>query len=170
MQAPRVPFSVGLAAVFALGVAFYVWKKGGIGGAASAAGAGVVDAGVAFVGGAATAAGTAASGAVGAIGATVGLPTPMQTTTDPRVARWIIDNAGYWQASLWSGVPALWAASSLPAGSGTAPPPGSPIADAFPNAATYDETARLLDRYPAPAPASNAPTFDASTINWMMGS
>src|SRR6185295_2337441 len=142
MKVPSVPPSVLLVVVAGLGVAWYVWKKGGVPAAASAAGAAVV-----------SAAGGAASGAVGAIGAGVGLPTPSSTTTDPRVARWLIDNVGWFEASMWSGVPALAAAYSIPAGTGIAPPAGSAIANAFPwllNAASYDETERLNARYPAP--------------------
>ena len=121
VAAPEVPASVALALVVAAGVALYVWKKGGIAQAASSAGAAAVNA-----------AGSAASGAVGAVGASVGLPTPDQTTTDPDVARWLIDHAGYFEASKWSGAPALFHAMLLPAGSGRAPAAGSALAAAFP--------------------------------------
>ena len=155
MQAPRVPFSVGLAAVFALGVAFYVWKKGGIGGAASAAGAGVVDAAGSFAAGAFGAVSTAASGAVDSAGAAVtgdsnwNLGGAIYDATHQPTS--FTDRYGAWVRNFWG------------------------IAPTDPNAAATDaanvaETARLIDRYPAPAPASNAPTFDASSINWMMGS
>lgn len=139
MTAPAVPWQVGLAVVFAAGVGLYVWKRGGIAQAASGAGAAIVNA-----------AGNAASGAVGAIGAGVGLPTPDETTTDPRVARWIINNAGYWKASQWAGLPALYAATALPVGSGRPPPGGTAAARAFEGYASYDETDRLMRRYPAP--------------------
>lgn len=83
------------------------------------------------------------SGAVGAVAGAVtgvvdgvsdaaGIPNTGQTTTDPRVARWLIDAAGYWQASLWSGVPALMQAMTMPEGSGTPPPAGSALALRFP--------------------------------------
>ena len=145
MKVPAVPWQVGLALLFAAGVGVYVLKRGGIAQAASGAGAAIVNA-----------AGNAASGAVGAIGAGVGLPTPDQTTTDPRVARWLIDNAGYWQASFWCGLPALVAGARMEPGTGQPPAAGSDIAKAFPNFAAYDESTRLLNRYPAPA--ANAPT------------
>ena len=122
-----------------VGVGFYVWSRGGLSNAAKGAGAAVVNA-----------AGAAVNGAVGAVSEAVGLPTPDDTTTDPRVARWIIDNAGAWQASKWAGVPALVAAAQLPAGSGKPPAPGTRLAAAFPNFADYDETDRLTRRYPAP--------------------
>lgn len=161
MDMPRVPPSVVLVTVAGLAVAWYVWKKGGVAAAASSAGAAVVDA-----------AGGVASGAVGAVSAGVGLPTPSDTTTDARVARWLIDNVGWWQASLWSGVPALLAAGSLPAGSGVAPPAGSKIAAAFPwltNAADYDETDRLNARYPAP-PKTILPVVDVwKPDTWGLG-
>ena len=63
-------------------LALYVSRQG-LGNVAASVGAGAVHA----VGG-------AASGAVGAIGQAVGLPTPAQTSTDPQVARWLIDNFG----------------------------------------------------------------------------
>lgn len=121
MKAPAVPLSVALVALGAGAVLFYVWKKGGVSQAASAAGSAVVSAGVG-----------AATGVVGGLGEVAGLPLPSDTTTDPRVARWLIDREGYFTASQWVGLPALWAAASLPAGSGTAPPAGSAIARAFP--------------------------------------
>lgn len=120
---------LALAAVV-LGAAYWVWRKGGLTAAASSIGAGVVSA----VGG-------ATSGAVGAVGAAVGLPTPDETTTDPRVARWIIDQAGYFTASKWAGVPALLEAVTLPAGSGTPPPAGSAAARALLPASTSTASA-----------------------------
>jgi len=112
---------LALAAVAAVaGLAFYAWRKGGIAPAAQALGAGVVNT-----------AGNVASGAVGAVGAAVGLPTPSETTTDPAVARWIIDNHGYMTASKWSGAPALLKASFMSEGSGTPPAPGSAAAKAL---------------------------------------
>lgn len=121
VSVPDVPPTIAIALVVAAGVAFYVWKKGGVSQAASAAGAAVVNA-----------AGSAASGAVGAVGAAVGLPTPDETTQDPAVARWLIDRAGYFEASKWSGAPALLSAAFMPAGSGTPPPLGSKVYAAFP--------------------------------------
>lgn len=136
---------VGLAAL-------YIVRKGGVQQAAQAVGAGAVEA----VGG-------AASGAVGAIGASVGLPTPSQTTTDAAVARWLIDNAGHMEASKWSGAVAYGRALFMDAGSGTPPPAGSDLARQFAHLLgprptdTGDETARLLNRYPAPYVAPWSP-------------
>ncbi|MDN3923319.1 hypothetical protein [Roseateles violae] len=129
--------------IAAAGLALYVVKKGGVSQAASAIGAGAVNA-----------AGGAVSGAVGAVGASVGLPTPSETTTDPAVSRWLIDNAGHMEASKWSGALAYGRALFLPAGSGTPPPAGSDVARQFGGLLgarsndTGDETARLLARYP----------------------
>jgi hypothetical protein len=144
VDAPRIPLSAALIVALGAVAAFYVWRKGSIGAAASSAGAAVVNA-----------AGGVASGAVGAIGASVGLPTPDQTTTDPAVARWLIDRAGYFTASQWAGVPALLSAWSMPAGSGTPPPPGSAIAAAFPPVpmTTGDFTRTDHDMTPVPLPA-----------------
>jgi hypothetical protein len=102
-------------------VAFYVWKKGGVTGAAKAAGTAAVDAAVGV-----------SSGVVGGIGSAVGLPTPDETTTDPAVSRWIIDNYGWFTATKWSGAVALARAMMMGEGSGTPPPAGSAIAEALP--------------------------------------
>lgn len=129
--------AVGLAA-------FYVYRKGGISNAAQALGAGAVQAADGVI-----------TGAVGQAGAAVGLPTPSQTTTDPAVARWLIDQAGHFEASKWSSAPAYMKALFLPAGSGTPPPAGSDVARQFAalvagysTTDTGDETARLMRRYP----------------------
>lgn len=63
--------------------------------------------------------------AVGAVGQVVGLPTPSQTTTDPRVARWMIDNLGMYEASRWAGAPALFGALMLSSAEGIPPSPAS---------------------------------------------
>jgi hypothetical protein len=150
----RVELAIA-AGVVAL-VAFYVVKRGGLVGAAQGAGAAVVNA-----------AGAAASGAVGAIGSSVGLPTPDETTTDPAVARWLIDNAGQMAASKWASAGAYLRAQLMSAGSGTAPAPGSTIAKAFPSA-SYDEGDRLLKRYPAPDVP--APVLDINDpTSWGLG-
>lgn len=112
-----------LAALGAAGL--YVWRMGGIAPAAAAAGAAAVNA-----------AGAAASGAVGAVGAAAGLPTPDETTTDPAVARWLIDGYGYFEASKWSGALALARAAFMDEGSGTPPPAGSALAIAHPGQAS----------------------------------
>lgn len=146
MKAPAISTTAiaVIAGVAGLGVlGLYIWSKGGIAKAAGAAAGAAVDV-----------AGEAASGAVGAIGASVGLPTPDDTTTDAAVARWIIDypTGGYWVASAWAGVPALTKALLMDAGSGRPPPVGSALYARFPPLpqASYDETDRLLARYPAP--------------------
>lgn len=117
----NVAIVAGLAGVVVVGV--FIVRKGGLNGAAAAAGSAVVDA-----------AGSAAGGAVGAIGAGFGLPTPSDTTTDAEVARWIIDHprGGYFEASKWAGAPALLSASFMAAGSGRPPPEGSDLAQRFP--------------------------------------
>lgn len=104
--------AAGLAVV---AVAAYVWRKGGIAPAGAAIGAGAVQ----LVGG-------VASGAVGAVGASVGLPTPAETTIDAGEARYLIDRLGWFEASKWSGAPALFAAMRLDAGTGTPPHPSTP--------------------------------------------
>lgn len=137
------------AAVLGLGVAaLYVWKKGGAANAAAAVGQAAGSAAVAVVGGVAT-------GTVNAVSNAVSLPTTDQTTTDPKVARWIIDNAGHFEATKWAGVPALAKALFMAPGSGYPPPAGSAAGKRFASliAATTgpdtgDETARLLVRYP----------------------
>lgn len=110
---PPLPWIIGGLAV--LGLAVYVMRKGGAAPAGAALGAAAVDL-----------AGGAASGAVGAVGAAVGLPTPADTVTDAREARYLIDTVGWFTASQWSGAPALFSASRLPVGSGTPPAPSSP--------------------------------------------
>ncbi|KAI3416763.1 hypothetical protein GPALN_004244 [Globodera pallida] len=70
-------------------------------------------------------------GGVTAASEAVGLPTPAQTTTDPAVARWIIDTAGYFEASRWASAGALLSGAMLPAYSGTPPPAGSAVAQEF---------------------------------------
>jgi hypothetical protein len=110
------------AGVVGLGViGLYAWRKGGIAPAAASVGGAVVDA-----------AGGLASGVVGGVGASVGLPTPAQTTTDAEVSRWIIDNYGWLEASKWTGAPALMRAMAMDAGTGKPPPAGSDLARRFP--------------------------------------
>ncbi|MGM9480300.1 hypothetical protein ACS5PN_03810 [Roseateles sp. NT4] len=109
---------LGVLAVGAIGL--MAWSKGGLGNLAKSAAGSAVDA-----------AGGAVSGAVGAISTGVGIPTPDETTTDPAVARWVIDRAGYWEASKWCGVPALLSAMTMEVGSGKPPPNNSALARAF---------------------------------------
>lgn len=98
--------------------AAWVWWQGGISEAAKNAGAGLVNAGA-----------SAITGAVGAVGAQVDLPTPDQTSRDPAVARWIMDqpDGGQIAASEWSSAAAYLKALTMPSGSGTPPPVGSPV-------------------------------------------
>lgn len=106
---------VGVAVLLA-GVGFWVWRKGGVGGAAAAAGSAVVKA-----------AGGAAAGAVSAAGEAVGLPGIDKTTEDPAVARWVMDQYGWFEASKWSGAGALLHASMMTAGTGYPPPATSAL-------------------------------------------
>jgi hypothetical protein len=107
------------------GIAAVIWLiyQKGLSGAAGAAGKALVDV-----------AGGAVTGVVTGVSEQIGLPTPTQTTTDPAVARWIIDDprGGYRQASMWASAVALAEAWAMPAGSGIPPPPGSAIAQRFP--------------------------------------
>lgn len=100
----------------------YIVLQGGVGSAAKAAGAAVVDAATG-----------ATVGVVGAIGEAVGLPLPEDLTTDPMVARWIIDSpdGGYGLASVWSSAGAFAQSLALPRGSGQPPPEGTKIAMRF---------------------------------------
>lgn len=121
MKALPVPPTVMLAALAAGGLAFYVWRKGGVQAAATAAGGAAVK----MVDGAVT-------GVVGGLGEVAGLPTPAQTTTDEYVARWLIDTQGWFTASQWASAPALLRAAMLPSGAGRAPSAGSLLAAQFP--------------------------------------
>lgn len=162
MTLDRIPvwLILGTAAAGAFGL--YAWRKGGTAQAAQAVGAAVVDT-----------AGDVVAGGVGAVGEAVGLPTPVQTTRESAVARWLIDNVGHMSASLWSSAPAYLAALWMPEGTGTPPPPDSPAGRefaAYVEAAkwqdyTDDENARLAGRYPAPAPAPLPP----ASQNWVRG-
>lgn len=105
-----------------LGVGAFIAVKG-IKGAATAAAGAVIDAGGAVV------------GVVGDVaGQGIGLPALRDITTDPKVARWIIDNpaGGTFEASIWSSASALVKGQLLPRWSGTPPPYGSKIAETFP--------------------------------------
>jgi hypothetical protein len=78
--------------------------------------------------------GAVVTGGLDIASAALGIPGPSETSTDPRVARWIVDNYGWFMASKWVGVPALVSAGSLQAGTGTPPPAGSPAYEALPKA------------------------------------
>ena len=147
MIVPRAYLAAG--GVLVVGVlAFLLWarSRGGPAGVGQAVGAAVVDA-----------AGGLVSGSVGAAGEAVGLPTPGQTITDPKQARWLIDRAGHFEASRWAGAYALIAALRLPPGSGHPPPIDSAAGQRFAHLAaggivdTGDELGRLMTRFPPPA-------------------
>lgn len=142
MKLPKLDPVTLLALLAAGGLALWLSRRG-VQGVASDLGAAVVEAAGGIVTGAAGAVSGIASGAVGSVGATVGLPTPAQTTTDARVARWIADNHGWLTASLWSGAPALFAAYDLPPGSGLPPAPGSPAGLALLPPLTTGDFSRL---------------------------
>lgn len=73
-------------------------------------------------------------GAIDETGQAIGLPALSDITTDPGVARWIIDapRGGYLAASEWSSAAALFKATTMPAGSGTPPAANSKIGQLFP--------------------------------------
>lgn len=115
-------------------VGVFVWRKGGLGNAL----------------------GSVAIGGLDSVSAAVGIPGPSDTTTDPLVARWIIDNFGYFTASKWCGVPALASAAMMASGTGTAPGAGTAAGrELLPLVAAAAEVDRLARRYPAPA--TNSP-------------
>lgn len=107
----------------AIGIGVFVMMKGGFANAFQAIGAGAVDA----VTGAAV-------GAVDATGQTIGLPALSDITTDPYVARYVMDHpdGGYLSASKWSSAAALVQAGFLDQYSGHVPPAGSKIYAVFP--------------------------------------
>lgn len=145
---------IALASVAALGL--FVWQRGGVAKAAESIGAGLVNG-----------AGGIVSGGVGAVSEQIGLPTPAQTTTDAEVARWIIDNFGYWEASKWAGAPALFTAMTMAEGSGKPPPANSAAGREFlprlAPVASYDETERLLNRYPGPMTSGPESIFNGAS-------
>ncbi len=124
MNAPTLGQAEGTtlmaAGLVALVAVIYVFKRG--------PGQVAADAGKAAAGAVAAAAGGVATGVADAGSGVVGIPTTEQTTTDPSVARWLIDNYGYWDAVKWSGAPALFSAIGMDAGTGTPPPAGSAVA------------------------------------------
>jgi hypothetical protein len=113
-----------VAGALALVAVLYVVKRG--------PGQVAADAGKAAAGAVVAAAGGVATGVADAGSGALGIPTTEQTTTDPSVARWLIDNYGYLDASEWSGAPALLKGAWMEAGTGTPPPAGSPVALAHP--------------------------------------
>ncbi len=118
MPAGVTPLLIGAGAVLILAaVGARLWAKGG--------GAGGLAAGA--VGGAVDAAGGAVAGGASKVGELFGLPTMTQTTQDPAVARFVIDNYGYMEASKWASLGALVKGAAMAADSGYPPPPGSPL-------------------------------------------
>lgn len=97
----------------------YIWWKGGVAGAASAAGKALVNVASGIT-----------SGAVDTVGQGIGLPSLADITTDPAVARYLIDNpnGGLFFASEWASAAAFFKATAMPSGSGTPPPAGSKVA------------------------------------------
>lgn len=128
-------------------------------------------AGAALVNGA----GAVVSGGVGAVGATVGLPTPDQTETDPAVARYVIDALGYWKASQWCGAGALFSASMLDANSGTPPAAGRPVWAAIQAEANGQLASRPVDGGVGPNDwgsgpvATNQPSTPAAVDKYLQG-
>lgn len=120
------------AAVIGAGLlAWYVYRKGGLGKAAGAAGAAIGGAAVQAVGGAVT-------GALDVTSAAIGIPGPSDTLTDARMVRWVIDNYGYFTATQWAGLPALISATTMRAGSGIPPAQGTAAYAAMPKARVVD--------------------------------
>lgn len=80
------------------------------------------------------ASGEVVTGVVDESGQIIGLPALSDLTTDPYVARYIMDhpNGGQFAASVWSSLPALARAEFLPTYSGHMPDPGSLIYRKFP--------------------------------------
>jgi hypothetical protein len=78
--------------------------------------------------------GEVATGVVDETGQIIGLPALSDMTTDPYVARYIIDhpNGGQLEASVWSSLSALARAEFLPQYSGHMPDVGSAIYKKFP--------------------------------------
>jgi hypothetical protein len=78
--------------------------------------------------------GEVVKGVVDEGGQAVGLPALENMTTDPYVARYIMDhpNGGQLDASIWASLPAFAQAQFLPQYSGHMPPLGSVIYNKFP--------------------------------------
>ena len=112
-----------------LALLLYIWKNGGLSGAAASAAQGLVNT-----------AGGAITGTVTGVSDQLGIPTPAQTSTDPSVVRYIIDypditgtdKGGQLAASQWGSALAYARANMMPAGSGVAPQPGTAVYAAFP--------------------------------------
>lgn len=107
----------------AVGLGLYVWWSGGFANAAEKAGEGLVNA-----------AGGLIKGGVDAVGQGVGLPALSDITTDPYVARYIMDHpaGGQIAATKYSSAAAYAGALWLDNYSGHTPPVGSKIATLFP--------------------------------------
>lgn len=105
-----------------LGVGIWIFAKGGLANAAAAIGEGAV-------GAITNAASGVTTGVVTGVSKTVGLPTPSETTDDPYIARWIIDqpNGGKFEASKYATSSAFINALTIPEGQGAPPAVGSPL-------------------------------------------
>jgi hypothetical protein len=105
-----------------VGLGIWIFSRGGFASAAADAGAAAVDAVVNTASGVTT-------GVVTGISKQVGLPTPAQTTDDPYIARWIMDqpSGGKLAASKWATSSAFLNALTIDAGTGVTPPVGSPL-------------------------------------------
>ena len=79
-------------------------------------------------------AGGAVVGVLDGVSEAVGIPTPEETTTNPAVARYIIDHpqGGQVDASLWASATAYVKALFMDEGTGTPPPPNTKLAARFP--------------------------------------
>lgn len=118
-------FGIGEGELIVLGlvaIGAWIFTRGGLSNAAIAAGE-------AAVGAISDAATGAVAGTASGIGKVVGLPGVTQTTDDPYIARWIIDqpNGGNFEASKWASSSAFLNALTIPEGQGSPPPAGSPL-------------------------------------------
>lgn len=106
-----------------VGIAVYVFLKGGLFNAGAAIGSGIINAATGAV-----------TGTVDATGQIVGLPALADITTDPYVARYIMDhpNGGKLAASKYASAAAFAGALWLDEWSGHTPPAGSKIEQLFP--------------------------------------
>lgn len=121
-------FNVGQVVTIGAGAVLVLYVlRNGVKGAAHDIGEGAVDLVVDTAGG-------VAGGVIDGVSTAAGIPTTQDTTTNPAVARYIMDHqqGGQLQASLWSGAPAYMKALFMDPGTGTPPPPGTKLAARFP--------------------------------------
>lgn len=122
---PNTLLIVGALAV--AGLALYLARRG-VAGVASDLGTAAGTAAVQVVTGVAT-------GVTDAASTVIGIPTTQQTSDDPKLARWVLDNYGYLDAFNWFGPATLWTAETMAAGTGTQPTGTSALAKAHPQPA-----------------------------------